>query len=164
MIDVIFGILLGLATLLGISVPAEVYDSTTQSAITAQVLSVTDGDTIEVRMGNREETVRYIGIDTPEPYRDGEAACYSHEATEENKRLVEGKEVTLVSDREDKDKYERLLRYVYDGETFVNAKLVERGYAKTLRIKPNTSQSDELSKLQAEAKGAKRGLWKECAE
>jgi micrococcal nuclease len=139
-------------------------DTALQSTPAVTVLSVIDGDTIKVRIGEKEETVRYIGIDTPEPYRDGEPACFSREATEENKRLVEGKEVKLVGDKEDRDKYGRLLRYVYVGDTFVNAEMVENGFAKILRIKPNTEHASELSTLQEAAREAKRGLWKECSE
>lgn len=128
----------------------------------ATVVSVTDGDTIKVRIGNKEETVRYIGIDTPEPYRDGDPACFSEEATIRNKELVEGKKVSLVSDSEDKDKYGRLLRYVYVGETFVNRELVKSGYAKTLRIKPNIEFSQEFSELQRTAQQEKRGMWGTC--
>ncbi len=130
----------------------------------ATVVSVTDGDTIKVRIGNKEETVRYIGVDTPEPYRDGEPACFSREATARNKELVEGKIVTLVSDHEDKDKYGRLLRYVYVGERFVNGELIKGGYAKTLRIKPNTTYADEFVQLQNEAKKMEKGMWGACAE
>jgi micrococcal nuclease len=160
MIDVIFSLLLALSSFFGLIFPQETPATTT----TATVVSVIDGDTIKVQIGGTEETVRYIGIDTPEPYRDGEPACYSHEATEENKKLVAGKEVTLRSDREDKDKYGRLLRYVYVGDTFVNAELVEDGFAKTLPIKPNTTHATEFLQLQNSAKEEGRGLWSECAE
>ncbi|MFM2381515.1 MAG: hypothetical protein RLZZ76_282 [Candidatus Parcubacteria bacterium] len=128
----------------------------------AEVVSVVDGDTIKVQIGGREETVRYIGIDTPEPYRDGEPACFSREATKRNTELVEGNEVRLVSDHEDEDKYGRLLRYVYVGDVFVNQTLIEEGYAKKLSIYPNTEHAAEFARIQSEAKEEKKGLWGAC--
>ena len=73
-------------------------DSTQNSVVieTATVVRVIDGDTITVTIDDQEETVRYIGIDTPEPYRDGEPACYSKEATNRNTELVADAQVQLV--------------------------------------------------------------------
>ena len=163
MFDVIFSLFLTFVSLFGLSFATDtkLIDSST---INSQVLSVVDGDTIEVLYNGKREKVRYIGIDTPEPYRDGDPACYSHEATEKNKDLVAGKEVTLVSDIENKDRYGRLLRYVYVGETFVNAELVAEGFAKTLRIKPNTTHATDLKMLQEQAKSDGKGLWGECVK
>jgi endonuclease YncB( thermonuclease family) len=128
----------------------------------AQVIGVIDGDTIEVMQNSEKFKVRYIGIDTPEPYRDGKPACYSHEATEANRNMVEGKQVRLVSDSEDTDKYGRLLRYVYVGDTFVNASLVQEGFAKTLSIQPNTTYKNELGEYQAQAQEEEKGMWGAC--
>lgn len=129
---------------------------------TAQVVSVTDGDTITVEVNGRKEKVRYIGIDTPEPYRDGEPACFSKEASARNQELVAGQTVRLVADREDRDRFGRLLRYVYVDDVFVNRVLVEEGYATTLSIKPNTRHADEFSLLRDHARDEKRGLWGVC--
>jgi micrococcal nuclease len=127
------------------------------------VLSVIDGDTITVRIGEVEEKVRYIGIDTPEPYRDGKPACFSHEATDKNKQLVEGKEVTLVADREDRDAYGRLLRYVYVGDVFVNKVLLDEGYARTLRVAPNTLYAKDFADHERQAQVDNKGMWGACA-
>lgn len=130
---------------------------------TAVVSKVIDGDTIDVVYNDGTTArVRYIGIDTPEPYRDGEPACYSAEATAANRTLVEDKKVTLVPDAEETDRFGRLLRYVYVEDTFVQAELVSGGYATTLTIPPNTHHADTLAALEDDAKTAARGLWALC--
>jgi micrococcal nuclease len=131
---------------------------------TAQVLSVVDGDTIKVRVNGIEETVRYIGIDTPEPYRDGKPACYSGEASHRNAELVAGREVRLVPDAENRDRYERLLRYVYVDDVFVNEQLLEQGYATTLTIRPNTQFASTFATIEANAQAVGVGLWSACVD
>ena len=142
------------------SSPAPVMHS--GATTTATVTAVIDGDTIDVQFGTTTARVRYIGIDTPEPYRDEEPACFSTEASAANRQLVAGKQVTLVADQEDTDKYDRLLRYVYVDEVMVNAELVRGGYATTLPIKPNTTHASEFLALQQAAKQAGLGLWGSC--
>ena len=119
---------------------------------------VVDGDTVVL---STKERVRYIGMDTPElhhPHKPVQA--YAREAMEFNRNLVEGKRVRLEFDVERRDKYGRLLAYVYlpDG-TFVNAELVRQGYAHTLTIPPNVKYVDLFVKLQREARESRRGLW-----
>ncbi len=125
----------------------------------ALVVNVIDGDTIDVWYQGTTTRVRYIGIDTPEPYREGTPECGSAEATAENTKLVAGKTVELIADREDKDKYGRWLRYVYVDEVFVNAKLVQSGYATALTIPPNTTFADDFIKWASLAKDSGVGLW-----
>src|SRR5688572_13586373 len=80
----------------------------------AKVLRVVDGDTIEARVGDATEDVRYIGVDTPESVKTGEPVeCFALRASHFNKRLVEGKTVRLEYDAEERDVYGRLLAYVY---------------------------------------------------
>jgi micrococcal nuclease len=130
----------------------------------AEVLRVVDGDTIEVSLESTEEDVRYIGVDTPESVAPGEPVeCFGHRASDLNADLVEGRTVRLVFDRELRDDYGRLLAYVHVGGVFVNAKLVERGYARTLEIPPNTARARLLARLEREAGQAGRGLWNACA-
>lgn len=129
---------------------------------TAQVVRVIDGDTIVVTIDGREEVIRYIGIDTPERYDGGSPACFSQEATARNVELVNGATVTLRPDQEDRDKYGRLLRYVYLDETFINEQLILEGYATTLRIEPNTTQASSLYQAELEARSQSKGLWSEC--
>ena len=128
-----------------------------------EVLRVVDGDTIEVLFDGSEEDVRYIGIDTPESVAPNQPVeCFGHEASDFNAELVEGEKVELVFDAELRDRYGRLLAYVYIGDLFVNAKLVARGYARTLEIEPNTSMAPRLERLEQSAGSAGRGLWGSC--
>jgi len=122
-----------------------------------RVVKVYDGDTIKLANG---EKVRYIGIDTPEMnYNNPPAEYFAEESKKFNERLVGGKIVRLEFDEEKRDKYNRLLAYVYIEETFVNAKLIEEGLAKLLTILPNIKHADEFLRLQRRAKEEKRGLW-----
>lgn len=129
----------------------------------AQVLRVIDGDTIEVEIAGAVEDVRYIGVDTPETVKPGTPVeCFGEQASAFNRRLVEGEPVRLRFDAERRDVYGRLLAYVYVAERFVNAELIEGGYARTLEIAPNDSQAPLFDRLQSEAAGAGRGLWGSC--
>lgn len=120
-----------------------------------EVIRVIDGDTIDVRLTNGQvRKVRYIGIDTPERSED----LYI-EATRANARLVDGKEVSLVKDVSETDRYGRLLRYVYVGETFINAELVRQGYAAAATYPPDVEYADYFVKLAAEAREKGVGLW-----
>ena len=129
----------------------------------AKVTRVVDGDTVEAQVGGSEEDVRYIGVDTPESVKpDAPVECYGPQASHFNERLVEGETVRLEYDAEERDVYGRLLAYVYLGDTFVNAELVERGYATTLTIPPNTRFADLFDRLEEAAVEAGRGLWGSC--
>ena len=129
---------------------------------TGEVVEVTDGDTIEVSLPEGVEDVRYIGVDTPEVDPDIGVECFGKQASELNRELVEGEQVRLVFDAERRDRYDRLLAYVYVGETFVNAELVRRGYARTLTIEPNDTFAERFARLAQEAANAGRGLWGVC--
>ena len=137
----------------------------TGSTELATVTRVVDGDTVVARIGGRSERVRYIGMDTPEDVKPGTPVqCYSRAAAAENRRLVEGRRVRLVEDAEARDRYGRLLAYVYrasDG-LFVNEELVRRGYARPLTIPPNVAHEGEIARLAALARRAGRGLWSRC--
>lgn len=133
---------------------------------TARVARVVDGDTIAVEIDGRAERVRYIGVDTPETVKpNAPVECWGPAASALNRRLVAvGADVRLRFDRELRDRYDRLLAYVYrDGDgLFVNARLVRDGAARTLSISPNTTHARELAGLQASARAAGRGLWGAC--
>ena len=131
----------------------------------AVVTRVVDGDTVVVRTGGRVERVRYIGVDTPEDVKPGTPVeCYSERAAAENRRLVERRPVTLRFDAERRDRYGRLLAYVYrrPNADFVNAELVRRGYARTLRIPPNDAHAALFARLAADARRRHVGLWGAC--
>ena len=100
--------------------------------LVGRVMRVVDGDTIKVRLGGRVERVRYIGMDTPESVKPGTPVqCFAKKASAENERLVAGREVRLVPDVEQRDRYGRLLAYVYpaSGGPMVNEVLVRRGFS-----------------------------------
>lgn len=125
------------------------------------VTKVIDGDTIELADGRK---VRYLGIDTPETVHPSKPVqCFGKEASDYNKNLVSGQYVRLVRDVEDKDKYGRLLRYVYmeDG-TFVNLALVAWGYAYAYTYPPNVARAKEFVAAQAQARESGTGLWSAC--
>ncbi len=126
-----------------------------------EVVSVVDGDTIRVMMDGRIETIRFIGIDTPETYDNIE--CYGEEASRRTKELLEGEIVSLSSDSnvDNMDKYGRYLRYVYVGDIFVNALLVEDGYAYVYNYSDFTKLNYFLN-LENKAKINKAGLWSAC--
>ena len=126
-----------------------------------KVVAVIDGDTIDVVIDSKRERVRYIGIDTPE-FIDGQAECYADEATKANQALVLGNVVRLEPDQENRDRFGRLLRYVYVDEILVNDALVRDGFATTLTIPPNTRFASAFSERQSLAQSEGRGLWAEC--
>lgn len=135
----------------------------------ATVIKVIDGDTIELQLGEGISKVRYIGIDTPEtvdPRRP--VGCFGKEASTENKSLVERKNVYLVKDISNHDKFNRLLRYVYlkleDGNTlFVNDYLVRQGFAKAATFPPDIKYQQQFLQAEREARENRRGLWEKCS-
>lgn len=118
---------------------------------------VIDGDTITVPGG---ESVRYIGIDTPER---GEP--FYMEARQRNLSLVKGRKITLVfCDNERRDKYGRLLAWVYAGGVFVNEVLLKEGLARRLPIPPcGTMFSDEFKAAEKAARDKRLGIWADKA-
>lgn len=128
---------------------------------TVRVKRVIDGDTFELENGDR---VRYIGVNAPESVAPGRPVeCFGREASAYDKALVEGRDVRLEKDVSERDKYGRLLRYVYVGETLVNAKLVEEGYASADAFPPDVRYRDLFRALEREARDGKRGLWADTA-
>jgi micrococcal nuclease len=125
------------------------------------VVRVVDGDTIHVRLGDRVQKVRYIGMNTPEVHHPtkGEEPG-GREASEVNRQLVAGKTVRLELDVQERDRYGRLLAYVWVGDVMVNAELVRLGYAQVMTIPPNVRHQQTFVKLQREAREAGRGLWR----
>lgn len=127
-----------------------------------KVLSVTDGDTIRVRVNGRSTPVRLIGLDAPEI---SPRQCYGTQATSRMKQLTRGGTVYIKTDgtQGSKDKYGRLLRHVYTaGGTSVALKMIEGGYAREYTYARKYAGQDSHRKAQSRAKAAKRGLWKSC--
>ncbi len=138
----------------------------TTAAGTATVVRVVDGDTVVVDVGGREESVRLIGIDTPESVaRDRPNECFGAEASARLETLLPiGTEVLLTRDIEPRDMYDRLLAYVQrssDG-LLVNAAQVADGYAEAKDYPPNTAYRDDFEQAERAARAAGLGLWTAC--
>ena len=144
-------VLLGVVVSAGAQVPLE-----------GTVTGIVDGDTIHVDVGGRLEKVRYIGVNTPEVHhpRKGEEPG-GRAAADVNRQLVSGRRVRLELDAQARDRYGRLLAYVWVADTMVNAELVRRGFAQVMTIPPNVRHESLFLKLQREARDAGRGLWAE---
>lgn len=129
------------------------------------VQDVSDGDTIRVQIVGKTETVRLIGIDTPET-KDPRVGvqCFGISASKKMTELVRNKWVRLEADTQsdDRDRYGRLLRYVYleDG-TFINEQMVAQGYAFAYTIYPN-DKLEEFRSWEAQARASNLGLWAGC--
>ncbi len=142
----------------------------TQSAIQTKFLvtKVVDGDTFEIDAGGEKLKVRLIGIDTPEtvdPRRP--VGCFGKSASEETKRLIEGRQIILTKDISETDKYDRLLRYAFlplsDGQNlFINDYLVRQGFANSYDYPPDVKYSSRFAQAEKEARENLRGLWSEC--
>ena len=127
-----------------------------------RVVKAVDGDTVQLING---EYLRYIGIDTPEEFDPRKPVqCFAKEAAEQNRQLVEGKDIMFYNDVSVKDRYGRWLGFVYlaDG-TLVNKKLVSEGYAFSYEYKPDISKSEEFDLAQENAKNNNLGLWAHCS-
>lgn len=132
----------------------------------AEVVRVVDGDTIVVEIAGAQERVRLIGIDTPESVDPRSPVdCFGPEASAAAKELLpEGTSVRLVRDVEARDRYDRLLAYVYrvDDGTFVNLALAERGFAEVATFPPNVAYTEDFVAAVAAARDQSLGLWGSC--
>ena len=129
------------------------------------VVEVVDGDTIKVDINGQIYPLRYIGIDCPEskdPNKPVEQ--FSQEATNKNVELVMGKEVLLIKDVSDVDRYDRLLRYVLVGDQFINYELVNQGYAYASTYPPDVACSAYFADTQNYASTNLLGLWLQSTE
>ncbi|SEM18289.1 micrococcal nuclease [Mesobacillus persicus] len=135
--------------------------SNATDGLTAKVLSVTDGDTIKVKLKDgSEERVRMTLIDTPETKHPRLGVQpFGKEASEFTTSKLTGKEVVLEMDVEERDQYGRLLAYVWLGDTLFNELLIEKGYARVAVFPPNTKYVDQFNSVQKKAQAAGVGIW-----
>lgn len=152
-------------------VVTDIYYQTTKHKIVIKeiptlykVVEIIDGDTIAVEMNNKNETVRLLGIDSPEtenPYKPVE--CFGDKSTQKAKELLEEQEIYLIPDPLSSDRgiYDRLLRYIFlqDG-TLVNAVLIKEGYAFNYIYEPFQFMK-YFDYLEKQAKEDRLGLWSE---
>ena len=166
------GLLIGL-TVLGISALGQQLGWFEQSVTQIEqqnpglyeVTRFSDGDTITVDMNGQKETIRMIGVDTPETHDpDVPVQCYGPAASAYTKNLIGNQKVRLEADptNQNRDRYNRLLRYVYlpDGR-LVQAEIIKNGYGFAYTLFPFT-KTDEFVKLEADAKAKAKGLWGNC--
>jgi micrococcal nuclease len=130
-----------------------------------RVTKISDGDTISVDMAGKQESVRMIGVDTPETHKPNTPVqCFGTEASDFTHRMLGGKQVRLEADptNDDRDRYGRLLRYVYleDGSLY-QKNLIAGGFGFAYTSFPFQKKA-EFEQAQADAQAAKRGLWSAC--
>lgn len=127
---------------------------------------VIDGDTVDLLIAGESERVRLIGIDTPESVsRDVPVQCFGPEAADALTGLLPpGAPVRIERDEEARDRFGRLLLYVYraDDHLFVNEWLVAEGFADVLFFDPNTTFEASFTRLRNDARAAGLGLWGVC--
>ena len=141
--------------------------STSSAGPNATVVRIVDGDTIVARIDGTDERIRMIGIDTPESVKqDSPVECFGPEASQHLKELIPpGTAVRLELDVEPRDKFDRLLAYVFRGDDnlFVNRAMVADGYAESFVYKPNVAFTSTLQEASRAAKASGAGLWTACA-
>ncbi len=152
-------------------------NTNSQSHEKADVVRVVDGDTVVILLNGQEEKVRLIGVDTPESKNNEKARRDSSKTGESVSEIVKlgkeaaqytksilpkGTKVTVETDVQPRDRYGRLLAYLYleNGE-MVNSLIIQNGYAQIMTIPPNVKYEDLFRKLMKEARENNRGLWKE---
>jgi micrococcal nuclease len=130
----------------------------------AHVIRVVDGDTIHVLLNGKDERLRYIGMDTPEDVKPGTPVQpMSLEAAAENTRLVADRDVILEKDVSERDRFGRLLRYVWlhegDRWTMIGMQLVLEGFAQIATFPPDVRYVDLYLAAQRVARDRQLGLW-----
>jgi micrococcal nuclease len=124
-----------------------------------------DGDTIVVDMDGKKETIRMIGVDTPETHKpNSPVQCYGPAAAAYTKNLIGISQVRLQADSKstNRDRYNRLLRYVYlpDGR-MVEEETIKNGYGFAYTDFP-FDKSGDFTKYQDQARASTKGLWQNC--
>lgn len=138
--------------------------------ITATVLHAVDGDTIKISIDGREDTVRLIGVDTPETVHPNKPVeFFGREASAFTHRMADGKTVRLEFDQasaatKHRDRYGRLLAYVFlpDG-TLLNSEIIRQGYGHAYTKYP-FSRKQEFVAIEREARAERRGLWAQSGD
>ena len=131
-----------------------------------KIADVIDGDTVDIDINGRTERVRLIGVNTPETKHPTKPIeCFGPEASAYLTQLLpKGTRVRIERDVEARDRYGRMLLYLYLGsnDLFINLDLVARGYGTPMSIEPNTFHRNDFVRAAAQAEAADVGLWKAC--
>ncbi len=127
------------------------YSNDTKKQTINTVTHIVDGDTFDIASGQR---IRMIGIDTPE-----RGEYFYKEASIRLKELIDGKEVILIKDVSETDRYGRLLRHVYLNGVWINKQMIDEGFAKLLTFPPDVEHVQIFKQAQKKARDAKRGMW-----
>lgn len=143
-------------------------ETTTSDKQEAKVVRVVDGDTVEVSFDGKTEKVRLIGVDTPETVDPRKTVqCFGEKASNVTKNELTGKTVWLESDatQGDRDKYSRLLRYVWidDGTVDFGKVLIATGFAYEYTYNTPYKYQSSYKQAQSEAEQGKKGLWADGA-
>ena len=145
-----------------LSPKGSITDNNRSNLVQYEVIRVIDGDTVELKNGER---LRYNDIDAPETVHPSKPIeCYGEEASKKNKELVEGETILVELGNPEKDRYGRLLGYVYIDDLFVNAELVRGGYAEVNSYGNPGSKIAELINIERDAKLKSTGLWSSCVK
>lgn len=135
--------------------------------IPIELIRVIDGDTIKAELYGAEESIRYIGIDTPEMHfnSNDDPDPFAEEATDFNAKLLANRELSVELDVQHRDKYDRVLGYVWakddDGEFMVNSQIIRYGFAYLLTIPPDVKYVERFQKALEKAKEEKLNLWRD---
>ena len=124
---------------------------------TGRVVEVLDGNTVRVLIDKLIYVVRYIGVAAPED------KTYSEIARVENSKLIYGNDITMISDVSDKDPRGRLLRYVIQGNTFINIKLIQQGLGTALDVPPNSACAQAFKQAEQSSSASMLGVWSSTA-
>ncbi len=140
--------------------------ATTENEVLITILKVVDGDTVDIDINGHTERVRLIGVNTPETKHPTKPIeCFGPEASAYMTQLLpKGTTVRIERDVEARDRYGRMLLYLYLGsdDLFINLELVARGYGTPMSIEPNTFHRNDFVRAAAQAQAANVGLWKAC--
>ncbi len=168
---IIFAILVGVFVLLNNSSlkqdkvvrPSPTNNQVSTTKENAKVIRVIDGDTIKVLINNKEDTVRLIGIDAPETVDPRKPVqCFGKEASDKAEEILDGKTITLESDstQGDRDKYQRLLRFVFLNDLNFNKFMISEGFAHEYTYKSNPYKYQlEFIAAEKSARENRKGLW-----
>jgi micrococcal nuclease len=152
-----------------------IFSIPSHAEVTAKVLWVVDGDTLKIEFEGKKESIRLIGIDTPESRINPKAKKDAERSRQDIETIIaqgkkaaafvktlvkKGDTVKIEFDVQQRDKYRRLLGYVYlsDGR-MLNEEIVKAGYASLMTYPPNVRHVERFRKAYQEARGNRRGLW-----